>query len=92
MDLSYLEGKKFCLVFVKVLDQAKGKVQLQCFRGRANVDHGKLHIVKDNGAMFTVPHSALPTVQPSDGTKLLEDADYYALVKTDENIQLVSEK
>lgn len=90
-SLDYLEGKKFCIVFVKVLDPTRGRVQLQCFRGRANVERGRLHVVRDDGSMFTVPGSAIPNVLPSDGTKLLEDAEYFVFVKTDESIDFFSQ-
>lgn len=89
-DLNYLEGKKFCVVFVKVLDPVRERVQLQCFRGRANIERNKLQVVNESGVVFTVPSTALPTIMPSDGSKLLKDAEYFALVKTDENIELMS--
>ena len=88
--LDYLEGKKFCVVFVKVLDPQTERVQLQCFRGRANIERGKLNVVDANGAVFTVPGSAMSNILPNDGTKLLRDAEYYCLVKLDDSIELMS--
>jgi len=88
-SLEYLEGRKFCVVFVKVLDAATERVQLRCLRGRASVERGKVDIMAPNGNVFTVPHSAVPTIMPNDGTELLKDAEYYCLVKVDENIELV---
>ena len=88
MDLSYLEGRKFCVVFVKVLDAAAGKVQCRCLRGRAAFNQGHLDVMTERGAIFTVPASALATVAPNDGTKILGDCEYYCLVKVDPNIDL----
>lgn len=86
----YLEGHKFCVVFVKVLDPVQERVQLQCFRGRANVDGGRVSVVDENGGMFTLPSSALQNILPSDGSKILKDAEYFCLVRTDDNIEMVS--
>ena len=88
--LDYLEARKICVVFVQVVDTIKGRVRLQCFRGRANVERGRLNVIDANGTVFPVPSSALGNILPSDGTKLLRDADYFVLVKTDENIDFLS--
>jgi hypothetical protein len=88
-DLRYLEGKKFCVVFVKVLDVKTERVSLQCLRGRADVSAGRLNLVNESGAVFTVPSTAHANILPNDGTKLLRDADYYVLVKTDDNIEFM---
>jgi hypothetical protein len=87
--LDYLEGRKFCVVFVKVVDPATERVQLQCMRGRASVERGRVSVVGSEGGMFTVPSSALPNILPSDGTPLLKDAEYFVLVRTDDNIEFV---
>ena len=86
--LEKLEGRKFCVVFVKVLDKASGKVQLQCLRGRASVDRGRISVVNANGASFMVPGTAMQTILPNDGTDILQDAEYYCLVRVDDNISL----
>lgn len=86
----YLEGRRFCVVFVKVLDPERERVQLQCFRGRANVERGRVSVVDVNGGMFTLPGTAVENILPSDGSRILRDAEYFCLVKTDENIELVS--
>ena len=88
IPLEKLEGRKFCVVFVKVIDKDAGKVQLQCLRGRASVERGRLSVVNASGASFMVPGTAMNTVLPSDGTELLKDAEYYCLVRVDENISL----
>ena len=85
-SFDYLEGKKFCIVFVKVLDEESGKVQLQTLHGRASVDNGRVSCITPEGASFTVPNTALRNILPSDGTELLKDAEYYALGKTDKDI------
>ncbi|OGV71241.1 MAG: hypothetical protein A3K19_32380 [Lentisphaerae bacterium RIFOXYB12_FULL_65_16] len=89
-SLAYLEGKRLCVVFVQVVDQATERVRLQCFRGRANIERGRLVVVDQNGTVFPVPSSATRNVLPSDGTKILRDAEYFVLVKADEGIDLVS--
>ncbi len=86
----YLEGRKFCVVFVKVLDPVRERVQLQCFRGRASVEGGRVHVVDANGGMFTLPGTAVNNVMPSDGSRILKDAEYFCLVKADDSIELVS--
>lgn len=88
--LERLEGRKFCVVFVKVLDAATERVQLQCLRGRASVERGKVSVFDSNGSGFTLPSTAIKNILPSDGTPLLEDAEYFCLVRVDDNISLVS--
>ena len=88
IPLEKIEGKKFCVVFVKVIDKATERVQLQCLRGRANVERGRLSVVDEAGASFTVPGTAMQTILPSDGTEILQDAEYYCFVRVDDNISL----
>ncbi len=88
-NFDYLEGRRFCVVFVKVLDVETERLQLQCMRGRASVERGRVSVVTAGGGMFTVPSSALPSVLPSDGSELLQDAEYFCLVRTDDNIAFV---
>mgnify|MGYP006296050951 FL=1 len=88
---NYLEGRKFCVVFVKVIDPETERVRLQCLHGRANVTRRGVSVVTAEGAEFQVPSTALPTVQPSDGSDLLKDAEYFVLVKTDPGIDFFGE-
>ncbi len=88
-NLDYLEGRRFCVVFVKVIDLATERVQLQCLRGRASIERGRLNVVNEVGGVFTVPSTAVASVMPSDGSALLKDAEYFCLVKADENIAFV---
>ncbi len=88
--LGYLEGAKMCVVFVTVVDESAGKVKLQCFRGRADVNRGKVTVINEDGAVFPVPSSAIGNIMPNDGTQILKDADYFVLVRTDEGIELSS--
>ena len=88
--LSYLEGKRFCVVFVQVVEQATGRVRLHCFRGRVSIERGRLNVVDRHGTVFAVPSSAWGNVMANDGTKMLEDAEYFVLVKADENIDFVN--
>ncbi|MBR4673224.1 MAG: hypothetical protein IKP00_02050 [Victivallales bacterium] len=85
-----IEGRKFCVVFVKTVDEVHGKVQLQCMRGRASVDRGKVSIIDESGCTFTVPGTAVKNILPSDGTALLKDAEFFCFVKVDPSIQLVT--
>ena len=88
VSLREIEGRKFCVVFVKVIDDATGRVQLQCLRGRASVEGSRVSLVDPRGGKFTVPSVALPNILPSDGTPLLKDAEYFCLVKVDPRISL----
>ncbi|MFA4943846.1 MAG: hypothetical protein WC789_04005 [Lentisphaeria bacterium] len=88
MKFEHLEGRKFCVVFLKVLDAARDRVQLQCLRGRASVSGGRVEVVRPDGRGFCIPGTALPRIQPSDGTALLQDAEYFVIVKVDPEIQL----
>ncbi len=90
MQLGNIEGRKFCVVFVKTLEGITGKVQLQCLRGRASVDRGRVSVISDDGCTFTVPGTAVQNILPSDGTPLLKDAEYFCLVKVDPSIHLSS--
>ena len=89
VDIDHLEGRKFCVVFVKVTDEKAGKMQLQCLHGRANVENGKLSVMTPEGASFTVPNSAMPNIMPNDGTKMLKDAEYFVFVKTDPGVDFM---
>ena len=90
LPLHHLEGRRFCVVFVKVLDATDGKVQLRCLRGRADVRQGRLDVVTAGGAVFSVPSSAHGSIQANDGTALLKDAEYFALVRVDDTMEFVS--
>jgi hypothetical protein len=85
----YLEGRRFCVVFVKVLGASRERVQLQCFRGRVSVERGRVKVVDSNGGVFTLPGTALGNILASDGSPILKDAEFFCLVKTDESIELV---
>ena len=87
-NLDYLEGRRFCVVFVKVLDVFTGKVQCSCLRGRASWERGHLEVISERGGRFAVPATALPSIAPSDGTPILRDAEYFCLVKVSDNIDL----
>ncbi|MFW5802503.1 MAG: hypothetical protein ACOCWJ_01175 [Verrucomicrobiota bacterium] len=85
--LKHIEGSRFCVVFVKVVDPESERVRLQCLHGQARVDSQAVRLVTDEGAEFTLPTSALPSVLPSDGTAMLKDAEYFAMVKIDPNVE-----
>lgn len=83
MNLQYLEGKKFCVVFVKQADEndPASQISLKCLHGRANIDrHGKLN-VEGPEFSFPVPATASKQIMPSDGTAMLKDAEYFVMCK-----------
>lgn len=85
----YLEGRKFCVVLVQAAenDRSPEKATLRCLRGRASVDDGKITCIGDHGR-FCVPFSAYGSVLPSDGTPILQDAEYYCFVRVDSRISI----
>ncbi|MGL4854320.1 MAG: hypothetical protein ACRC37_03590 [Lentisphaeria bacterium] len=89
MDLAFLNGKKFCVVFAKYIDELTEKVQLRCHHGRANVaDKNQLFLIEDlSQARIGVPSSAYNKILPSDGSELLKDSEYFVIVKVDKNIE-----
>ncbi|NLZ63314.1 MAG: hypothetical protein GX902_05845 [Lentisphaerae bacterium] len=89
--LKYLEGRKFCVVFVKVLDAASERVQLRCLRGRASLERGKVSVMAPSGNIFTIPGTAVRSILPNDGSAILKDAEYFCFVKVDDNMELVSD-
>jgi hypothetical protein len=83
LDLSYLEGKRFCVVLAKLEDESNpdGKVKLKPLHGRANVDkNGYLALEHPHGS-FAVPASTYNKILPSDGTEMLKDADYFVICR-----------
>ena len=64
---------------------------MRCLRSRASIEKGRINVVAPSGNLFTVPGTAMSSVLPSDGTALLKDAEYFCMVKVDDNIELVSE-
>ncbi len=90
-SLRYLEGRRFCVVFVKVLDVARERVQLRCLRVRASLDRGKVSVMAPSGNLFTIPGTAVRSIMPNDGSAILKDAEYFCFVKVDDNMELVSD-
>jgi hypothetical protein len=88
VELKDVEGRKFCVVFVQVIDQKAGKVQMRALHGRANVEKGKLTCVNKEGKGFAVPSTAIPNIMPSDDTDILKDSEYFVMVKVDEGIDM----
>lgn len=83
MNLKYLEGKKFCVVFVKQTDEndPDSQISMKCLHGRANIDrHGKLN-VEGPEFSFPVPATASKQIMPSDGTPMLKDAEFFVMCK-----------
>lgn len=89
MNISYLQGKKFCIVFAKYTGEDESKVKLRCHHGRAVIiDKEKLYLEEEkSGAQIGVPSSALNKILPSDGTDILKDSEYFVIVKVDPQIE-----
>ncbi|MFT7488321.1 MAG: hypothetical protein ACI9OU_000714 [Candidatus Promineifilaceae bacterium] len=80
-QLNHLDGTRFCLVCMNVLNEATQEVKLTPIHGVAKVLPDCLVVVEPSGSQHVIPDSALPSILPSDGTALLEDADHYVIVK-----------
>lgn len=91
-NLSPLDGRKVCVVFVKDVPGRADKAQIQCYHGRADISENKLAVIDSDGAKFVVPSSALNNILPSDGTALLRDAEYFVMVKLHPDIGFIGEE
>jgi hypothetical protein len=80
-QLNHLDGTRFCLVCMNVLNEATQEVKLTPIHGLAKVMPDCLVVVEPSGNRHAIPESALPSILPSDGTAILEDAEYYVIVK-----------
>ena len=78
---AHLNGTRFCLVHMMVLDEKTQQVKLTPIHGVAQVFDDRVVVVESSGGEHVVPDSALPSILPSDGTELLEDAAHYVIVK-----------
>lgn len=79
--LGYLDGVRFCLVRMTVLDKAMHEVKLSPIHGTAKLLTDRLVVVEPSGTQHVIPDSAIPSILPSDGTELLRDAEHYVIVK-----------
>mgnify|MGYP006419930195 CR=1 FL=1 len=79
--LASLEGTRFCLVYMEVLDAATQKLKLTPVHGVARVLPDRLVVEESSGVQTAVPDSALSAILPSDGNALLKDAAHYVIVK-----------
>jgi hypothetical protein len=77
----HLDGTRFCLVQMEVLNVATQQVKLTPVHGVARVLPDKLVVEEPCGNRLVVPDSALPSILPSDGTAVLEDAEHYVIVR-----------
>jgi len=80
-DLAHLDGCRFCMVCMQVLDEATKNVRLTPIHGIAKVMPDRLLVVEPGGSEHVIPTSALPSILPSDGTPLLAEAEHYVIVK-----------
>ncbi len=79
--LRYLDGARFCIVQMVVLDANTQNVKLTPIHGRAKVLSDHLVLIEAGGGEHAVPDSALPSILPSDGTEILGNAEHYVIVK-----------
>ncbi len=88
IDVNYLLGKQFCLVFAKEIEETN-KVEVRCHYGRAFVEEGrKLYLIEqESSAKIGIPSSAYNKILPSDGTDILKNSEYFVIVKLDKNIE-----
>lgn len=82
MDLDYLEGKRFCVVYVQAEGDGATTLNMKCVHGRANVEKGKLTVENDRVSL-PVPSSCYPMIQPNDGTAMLRDAEYFVVCRVE---------
>jgi hypothetical protein len=96
--IDYLEGKKVCVVFCQLHNEEsfkdganpeEGNFKLKCLHGLGNIiDDGKYLRVEGPKGSFSVPPSAYNNIHPNDGTDLLEDCDYFVMVKLDHKLEM----
>ncbi len=79
--LGYLDGVRFCMVCMDVLNAATETVKLTPIHGVAKIMPDRLVVEELGGNQMVIPDSALASVLPSDGTAMLGDAEYYVIVK-----------
>jgi hypothetical protein len=80
-DLAHVDGKRFCIVRMDVVDEATNRVSLVPANGIARIMPDRLIVQKPSGDQLVIPDSALPSILPSDGNAMLGDAEYYVIVK-----------
>ena len=83
-ELAYLDGMRFCMVCMQVLDAETEQVKLVPFHGVARVSEECLRVEGDDGQHTVVPDCALGSILPNDGEPLLRDAEHYVIVKIGE--------
>lgn len=81
LALGHLDGTRFCMVCMDVLDAATETVKLTPIHGVAKILPDRLVVEEPSGNQMVIPDSALVSVLPSDGTAMLKDAEYYVIVK-----------
>ncbi len=79
--LDYLEGKKFCVVFMHDDSATENKVRLKALHGRASIDRRGVLFVEHENGRFQVPSSCYNLILPNDGTEFLGSAEYYVICK-----------
>ena len=97
LDLNYLEGRKVCVVFCQLKEEETFKTnsenpeeagfRLKCLHGLGNIIDGKYLKVEGPSGSFQVPPSAYKNIFPNDGTDLLEDSEYFVMVKIDSKME-----
>jgi hypothetical protein len=82
-DLKYLEGRRFCVVLIKLDDETRpdGPFKMRCMHGRASIDHQGYLTLEGESSSWKVPSACYSRILPSDGKKILEDAEYFVLCR-----------
>jgi hypothetical protein len=81
-EYQHINGARFCMVYMTVLDTKTNRVKLETFHGVARVLVDRLVLEADGGDLIAVPNSALPNIRKCDGKEpVLKDAVYFVIVK-----------
>ena len=90
-NIEYLEGKKFCVVFCKLEEEDKfgrctneedPKFKIKTMHGRASIINNKyVDCMGVGDSKFRVPPSAYDKIFPNDGTDILQDCEFFVMVK-----------
>ena len=81
LNLKYLDGKKFCVVFLQADTPNPQSVKLRTIHGRANITREGALVVEHQEGGFFVPSSCYPQILPADGTLILGEAEYFVICR-----------
>lgn len=84
VDLRYLEGRRFCVVFAQPEHddpENPGRIGMRAMHGRANVSPQGELFLEGNLGKFKVPSTAYGMVQPGDESEILQGAEYFVILR-----------